>query len=55
MLARLSERERTVLRSHFGLDGRERTLRELGDRLGISGERVRQIEYEALDKLRAEA
>ena len=55
MLAVLSDRERTVVRSHYGLDPPQRTLRELGVDLGVTAERVRQIECAALDKLRAVA
>ncbi len=55
MLAVLDDRERTVVRSHYGLDPPPRTLRELGVDLGVTAERVRQIECEALDKLRAVA
>jgi RNA polymerase primary sigma factor len=52
LLGALTERERAIVRARFGLDGRERTLRELGERLGVSAERVRQIEGRALEKLR---
>jgi RNA polymerase sigma factor (sigma-70 family) len=48
----LGEREREILRARFGLDGAERTLSQLGRRLGVSAERVRQIEQGALAKLR---
>ena len=51
MLERLSERERTVLCRHYGL-GRQA---ELGEELGLTAERVRQIECAALEKLRAGA
>jgi RNA polymerase sigma factor (sigma-70 family) len=48
----LTERERVILRGRFGLDGREHTLVELGEQLGVSAERVRQVEQAALAKLR---
>jgi RNA polymerase primary sigma factor len=48
----LTQRERLILRARYGLDGPEKTLRELAGNLGISAERVRQIEQEALGKLR---
>src|SRR5437764_1079809 len=48
----LPERERDVVELRFGLDGEEPTpLRETGRRLGISAERVRQIEEDALEHL----
>ena len=48
----LPERERDVVELRFGLGGREPTpLRETGRRLGISAERVRQIEEDALERL----
>lgn len=50
----LAENERRVLRRRFGLEGGEpETLEAIGERLGVSRERVRQIEGAALRKLRA--
>jgi RNA polymerase primary sigma factor len=52
LVGALSPREQDVLRLRFGLDGAsELTLQEIGDRYGLSRERVRQIEQEALKKL----
>jgi RNA polymerase primary sigma factor len=52
-LDELHPRERHVLRLRFGLGrDRERTLTEIGEELGVSRERIRQIEAEALAKLR---
>lgn len=51
-LKTLTPREEQVLRLRFGLDdGRERTLREIGVQIGLTRERIRQIENEALKKL----
>lgn len=53
VLNRLTGRERDVLRMRFGLDdGYARTLEEVGSRLHVTRERVRQIELRALKKLR---
>jgi RNA polymerase primary sigma factor len=53
LLDGLSGRERGVIEARYGLNGPERTLRELGQRMGVSAERVRQIEQSALEKMRA--
>jgi RNA polymerase sigma factor (sigma-70 family) len=53
LLAELSDRERMIVRARYGLDGEEQSLRQLADRLGVSAERVRQIEQRALGKLAA--
>lgn len=49
----LTERERYVVRRRFGLDGgQQRTLEGIGHDMGVTRERVRQIEAKALNKLR---
>jgi RNA polymerase sigma factor (sigma-70 family) len=54
-LSKLPERESTVLALRFGLhDGRPRPLKEVADELKLSSERVRQIERNALARLREE-
>jgi RNA polymerase primary sigma factor len=53
VLATLTSRESTILAMRFGLDdGRPKTLEEIGDRLGVTRERIRQIQEEALHKMR---
>lgn len=54
VLDSLTDREKQVITLRFGLeDGRERTLEEVGQKFGVTRERVRQIEKKALNKLRA--
>ena len=55
LLSRLTDREREVIRARFGFDGEPERLVDLGERLGISAVRVRQIEERALAKLRQAA
>ncbi|HPY90173.1 MAG TPA: sigma factor-like helix-turn-helix DNA-binding protein, partial [Lentisphaeria bacterium] len=51
---RLEERERTILTLRFGLNGdRPKTLEEVSQAIGRTRERVRQIQNQALDKLRS--
>jgi RNA polymerase primary sigma factor len=55
LLETMDQREATILRMRFGLDDHEpRTLKEIGEQLGLTRERVRQIETEALAKLAEE-
>jgi RNA polymerase primary sigma factor len=52
LLGKMDQREATVLRMRFGLDDEQpRTLKQIGESLGLTRERVRQIESEALSKL----
>jgi len=54
MLERLDEREQKIIISRFGLDGRQEplTLKEVGAEMGVTKERIRQLESRALSKLR---
>ncbi len=53
MVKTLDQREATILRYRFGLDGGpEKTLEEVGQKFGVTRERVRQIQNIALNKLR---
>jgi RNA polymerase primary sigma factor len=53
VLATLDKRENTILAMRFGLeDGTQKTLEEVGEHLGVTRERIRQIQEQALKKLR---
>lgn len=53
LLAGLNERERAILGKRFGLDGSDPvTLEMLGDKMGVTRERIRQLEKAALSKMR---
>jgi len=52
-LSQLNEKQRQVVEQRFGLNGDEvATLEEVGERIGVTRERVRQIQVEALRRLR---
>ena len=54
MMETLDEREQSILRQRFGIDDHRQpqTLQQVGERFGISKERIRQLEARAMDKLR---
>jgi len=55
VLATLTPRENKILAMRFGLDdGKPKTLEEVGERLGVTRERIRQIQEEALNKMRVQ-
>ena len=51
-LSTLTDREREIIRMFFGIGCREATLEEIGDKFGLTRERVRQIKERALRRLR---
>lgn len=53
LLGMMSDREREVLEMRYGIiDGEKKTLAEIADKLGVSRERIRQVEVAAIKKLR---
>ncbi len=52
LLLDLPEREKQILRMRFGFDEESKTLEEIGEKIGLSRERVRQIEKRAKEKLK---
>ena len=51
---KLTEREQKIIRLRYGIDdGKERTLAEVGDILGVTRERIRQLEIRILRKLKS--
>jgi RNA polymerase primary sigma factor len=51
-LATLTERERDIIRFFFGIGCQEMTLEEIGEKFGLTRERVRQIKEKAIRRLR---
>jgi RNA polymerase primary sigma factor len=51
-LSTLTERESDIIKMFFGLGGQEMTLEEIGDKFGLTRERVRQIKEKAIRRLR---
>ena len=55
LLAGLDPREREIIRMRFGFDGDPMTLEEIGQKIGLSRERIRQIEKKIIRRFRARA
>ena len=51
-LQSLNERERNIIEAFFGIDQPEMTLEEIGEKFGLTRERVRQIKEKAIRRLR---
>jgi RNA polymerase primary sigma factor len=52
-LSTLKPRERSILEMYFGLDGQPMTLEQIGDELGLTKERIRQIKERSIRTLRS--
>ena len=55
LIGTLDEREKQVIMAHYGLSGEEKTLEEIGNGMGLTKERMRQIKEKALKKMRIAA
>ena len=51
-LSTLSDREKEIIKMFFGIGTQEMTLEEIGDKFGLTRERVRQIKEKAIRRLR---
>jgi RNA polymerase primary sigma factor len=55
LLNRLDDKERSIIKMYFGIDGEPMTLEAIGDEFGLTKERIRQIKQKSLNKIRANA
>ena len=54
LLSKLSKRERLIIEKYYGINGPEKNLEEIGNELGLTKERIRQIKFSGINKLRSE-